>query len=353
MKIAKYLSLGFWFAAVLVLAACSSAPSDPTAAAARTRTRPSPEQALGTALAKNETLSVYRVEIYLGSDPSKHNSNGIVGMYGVYEINQPDALVKMQTFYTSWEKLAVKGKVYDAPSSPSPRLLTEQEQKDFRPHQDVNRWLKEWIGEPATWHAGESDTLDGIECEVYTQDKDAALNVVLKSLGKSNPSSGEIAQLAPTVQAQAWLCEDGYLHQLRITAKPFPNADWLISFHLYDVNGDVQIVPPPVRPALVAPGRNQVLDDARVELDWDAVEGAESYTVSVRVFSRAQRGGPRFGDALADVSGLTETRFETPELPRGQMYFWQVSACNALGCAPAPCTSGCYPSDGRIFEIAP
>lgn len=95
------------------------------------------------------------------------------------------------------------------------------------------------------------ETLDGVQCSVYLQDRAAVAQVFLTAIGASGPVTPEQAdKFFDRAESKVWVCADDYLHQLElhISTKPQSSSDIPVALdariHLYDLNGDVQISAP-------------------------------------------------------------------------------------------------------------
>lgn len=82
----------------------------------------------------------------------------------------------------------------------------------------------------------------------------------------------------------------------------------------------------PTRPKLQAPSNGEALSARRVQLAWERVDCATSYTVVVR--KSASYGSP--SDAAYQ---LARTKYTTRRLDNNASYWWIVEACNANGCS--------------------
>ncbi|MBI4675357.1 MAG: hypothetical protein HY741_27245, partial [Chloroflexi bacterium] len=79
------------------------------------------------------------------------------------------------------------------------------------------------------------------------------------------------------------------------------------------------------KPRLLSPENGAPVTAQRVSLKWKAAKCAEWYNVVVT------RDSPK-GRTVYQESNLTTRQVKTKKLARGKTYFWQVEACNAVGC---------------------
>lgn len=95
------------------------------------------------------------------------------------------------------------------------------------------------------------ETLDGAQCDVYTQDRASVIAFFLVSIagGVSIPPE-QADKLFDRAESRVWVCADDYLHQLEmhVTTKPqSPSSqqnalDALL--RIYDLNGNIEITAP-------------------------------------------------------------------------------------------------------------
>lgn len=81
----------------------------------------------------------------------------------------------------------------------------------------------------------------------------------------------------------------------------------------------------PKKPKLLAPASGDKISKRHVSLDWSDVKCATSYQVVIR------KNAPG-GDVVVNKKGLTQSKYQTPELDAGKTFYWFVKACNAKGC---------------------
>ncbi len=100
---------------------------------------------------------------------------------------------------------------------------------------------------------GAAEKLDGHVCDVYVGDKNAALAAFINLGGASQLSASSSARLRESISSaefKLWICDDGYLHQMRIS---FDGADqsqnnqrynFKMLVHLFDFGTKISIVTP-------------------------------------------------------------------------------------------------------------
>ena len=93
----------------------------------------------------------------------------------------------------------------------------------------------------------------------------------------------------------------------------------------------------PAKPALVTPTDKQILNNARVLLQWNGVPGASSYHIIVKQ-------GSAKGTIVVDAITTSASNLKTQKLAKGKKYYWYIFACK---------DAGCNPSSPRTFKIAP
>ena len=84
----------------------------------------------------------------------------------------------------------------------------------------------------------------------------------------------------------------------------------------------------PTAPGVLYPPNNDVIDGRKFVLDWSDVDCAATYNLKVKNMST--------GQIIVDKKGLAASKFKIKDLERTNKYWWQVSACNSIGCTKAP-----------------
>ncbi|MBI4674429.1 MAG: hypothetical protein HY741_22525 [Chloroflexi bacterium] len=84
----------------------------------------------------------------------------------------------------------------------------------------------------------------------------------------------------------------------------------------------------PAAPTLVLPAANGKVNTRAVSLDWEDASCATRYNVVVRLDSKK-------GDAVVKDKA-NASQFLTKALEAGKTYYWQIKACNAVGCTASP-----------------
>jgi hypothetical protein len=98
-----------------------------------------------------------------------------------------------------------------------------------------------------------AEKLDGRTCDVYAGDKNAAIAAFANLAGESRMSSSERAQLTSSVASaefKFWVCDDGYLHQVRIgfegtdPRRPSERFGFKLMVRTFDFGGKISITAP-------------------------------------------------------------------------------------------------------------
>ncbi|MCF1750127.1 LamG-like jellyroll fold domain-containing protein [Mariniradius sediminis] len=74
----------------------------------------------------------------------------------------------------------------------------------------------------------------------------------------------------------------------------------------------------------IRPSNGVVINPVNIRLDWQAVAGADSYTVQVSTSSS-------FSNLLVNQSGITELYFDIANLNSNTLYYWRVRGVNRSG----------------------
>lgn len=99
--------------------------------------------------------------------------------------------------------------------------------------------------DPADLKRG-SESLDGQSCDVYSGDTSA----LLRALNRLENATGATPNLdsIDRTEFMLWVCEDGYIHQVRLLIEGHDKSDqkgsYQVLIKLSDWNGDIQITPP-------------------------------------------------------------------------------------------------------------
>lgn len=100
---------------------------------------------------------------------------------------------------------------------------------------------------------GAAEKLDGRVCDVYAADKNAAIAAFTNLGGTSQLTSSESARLTSsitTAEFKVWVCDDGYLHQIRIgfegmdQSKSSQRFGFKVLVHIYDFGGKISVAAP-------------------------------------------------------------------------------------------------------------
>ncbi len=114
----------------------------------------------------------------------------------------------------------------------------------------------------ATLTPAGAESLDGVNCNMYSASKEDAINAFL-GLGATPDISREdwslIQKNVKTSEYKVWVCDDGYLHQVRINidaqdeSKSGQAFGMKLSVHAYDFGKDLKISAPPGAIQAVSP----------------------------------------------------------------------------------------------------
>ena len=80
----------------------------------------------------------------------------------------------------------------------------------------------------------------------------------------------------------------------------------------------------PAKPKLTTPLSGAKLGTTQIALDWADANCATTYKVTVRQGSNTGK--------IVDSAQVNPSAYQTKALARGKTYYWQVSACNKIGC---------------------
>lgn len=235
--------------------AASSPTNAPTVTAAQTHTlfptlvSDSPSQtaseSVKAALEKNKTLKSYRGEM---------SGDNFFALQWKGEVRVPDMhYTYTGAFVKDVEVIVAQGQVYvrDSTISGSKEWVLVPESKQYPYASGTPRGsIAEMVGDVSYYQKGERASLDGMECDVYVQDKRAVASTVFGFLGNQTPPSQQAADFFEQAEVKLWICADGYIHQgqLKFQLKsqdagppPFPST---LLAHIYDLNADIQIIAP-------------------------------------------------------------------------------------------------------------
>jgi hypothetical protein len=103
-----------------------------------------------------------------------------------------------------------------------------------------------------------SEEVDGLQCEVYSGDREATL-AALEGLGDDTLPGGEDENLE-VAELRFWVCEDGYVHQIQANLSgtnpeaPDQQVELDLLMRFFDINGDISIEAPDDAAPLEVPG---------------------------------------------------------------------------------------------------
>lgn len=93
-----------------------------------------------------------------------------------------------------------------------------------------------------------TEGLDNRSCDVYSGDK-SVIQKAFKDVTQA--TGGEDLSAVDSAEFQFWICDDGLLHQIRMSLeghekdKPDQKSSFLIQMHIYDMGSDIKIEAPP------------------------------------------------------------------------------------------------------------
>jgi hypothetical protein len=103
---------------------------------------------------------------------------------------------------------------------------------------------------PSDFKKKGTETLDDQSCDVYAGDQNALMKA-FQNVGQAAGGSDNTNQVIDSADFNLWICQDGYLHQVRMSVqshdktKPDQSGTFLMQMHLSDFNGtDIQIQAP-------------------------------------------------------------------------------------------------------------
>lgn len=204
-------------------------------------------ETIGTALAKNQTLKSYRGDILFTSE-----QNILVQWKG--EVRAPDAhYVYSDGNVKNAEMIQAGGKAYlkntTGTGAPEWFVVPEAQMAQFLGY-SPRASLQELAGDLSYYQKSETSALDGLQCDVYVQDKRAVASTFIGMLGQRVPPSDQAAALFDKAELKVWICPDGYMRQLQMTLQLTPQGtqtagvgvDFLT--HMYDLDQDITIEAP-------------------------------------------------------------------------------------------------------------
>jgi len=103
--------------------------------------------------------------------------------------------------------------------------------------------------DPAGFRPAGHEQLDGLPCSRFSGDRAVSL-AILKSLSDSGLPVDTTPEHVGSVESDLWVCNDGYLHQVRLSfagetpgEKPLP-FDFALTLHMFDFETDVGLAAP-------------------------------------------------------------------------------------------------------------
>lgn len=217
----------------------------PTATEGQTPTTTSISDTLQAALEKNENLTQYRGELYLTEGDTvfvawKGEGKGEpASQHYIYS----DTLVKDTEVIRIGEQVYVR----DANTPGAAWSLVPAEMLmqyiTYTPRAVIANMLNDF----SSFSRGGTATLDGLDCEIFSQGKAGAAATFAGMLTNiKTPPSEEISALFESAEAHVWLCGDGYIHQTQLTVelKEGGRGKTELKTRLYDFDQAIQITAP-------------------------------------------------------------------------------------------------------------
>lgn len=106
---------------------------------------------------------------------------------------------------------------------------------------------------PSGFSKAASEKFDGRPCDVYAADKTASVAAFTNLGGASQLSASESDRLQSSIASaefKIWVCDDGYVHQIRIgfdgadQSKPSQRFNFKLLVHIYDFGSKISLVAP-------------------------------------------------------------------------------------------------------------
>lgn len=103
--------------------------------------------------------------------------------------------------------------------------------------------------DPTDFKLSGTESLDGKQCEVYAGDKTAVVNAFNK-LGGATGATQEDLDSIDVAEFKFWVCDDGYLHQVKMGIEghdkndPTQKGAFELVLQLSDFDGSITITPP-------------------------------------------------------------------------------------------------------------
>lgn len=256
----------------------TTAPDQPTSADT-TPSAGTADNPLADALAKVKSAAAYRVTMTISGRgdftvagaatpaPSSPDQDvPLISMQG--EVNGQDSHFALQGFVNSFlgldatstlEITTANGNVYI--KGPVPMLGATEAKWYVLPAQAANalqppltpEMFLQSFGEagidPADFQQAPDESLDNQSCQVYSGNKDAIANAFAR-LGGAAGSSQEDLDSIDSAEFKFWICQDGYLHQIRMVIEghaknqPQSKGAFSVMMRISDFDTDIQIQPP-------------------------------------------------------------------------------------------------------------
>lgn len=233
---------------------------------------------LGQALTKVKSAETYRVDMTISGrgnftvgvatpEPGAADKDTtLIAMKG--EVNGKDSHFVLQGFVTSFlgmdpsqslevttsgDKAYIKGPVpmlgaTEAKWYELPAQAANMAQPPLTPSSFLQSFGDTGIN-PADFKPAGSESLDGQACQVQAGDKNAVVNAFNK-LGGATGATQEDLNSIDNAEFKFWVCEDGYLHQVRMVIeghdKNNPNSKGAFSvlMKISDFGSNIKIEPP-------------------------------------------------------------------------------------------------------------
>ena len=263
--------------AALLLAACGGIGATPTATPVPPTATPvpvaDPQEAILAGLQKAGEVTTYRIELSMsasgdlgdmGLGEQLQGPMELIGVSGA--IDGDNTQITMKGLFAAFlggtpeqgiEMINADGKSYirgpvpllNAPENKWYELPADQGSPadTFSSNEIIDSIGNEEVDFSAMTVAGR-ETLDGVECTIFSADREATL-ALMESLGETGlPGGGEMEDVE-RAELRFWICDDGYFHKMTLDFVGVPEgesqtAEIALVFRLYDFDGDIRITAP-------------------------------------------------------------------------------------------------------------
>lgn len=329
-------------AATATITPAPASTRPPSTAAGQTPTTASISDTLQAAVEKNQNLTQYRGELYLTEgdtvfvDWKGEGKGEPASQHYIYS----DTLVKNAEVIRIGEQVYVR----DANAPNEAWSLVPAELLFQYVSYTPRAVIAIMFNDLASFSKSGTATLDGLNCEIFSQSKAGAAATFASMLTNiKTPPSDEISALFESAEAHVWLCEDGYIHQtqLIVELKASGSGKTELKTRLYDFDKDIQITAPTNLIPFPTPTAEPTFTSQPTLVPTatpNAAQATATAQAALGVFQKSAGWGVLFSDSFDEIANDWTTDSYTTDSGKGKVtkkiqdskYIWNLRSARPI-----------------------